>query len=830
MAAKCYLFLFFLWLGNSLLFAQQKTDTVQNNAVADTVKPTFMQRMNRFANESKKKGADDRVNDKAAIIQENLLETIQKTSQRAKLYLRHGLDTAGISLDISKTNNWLSVAGDGSFINRDSLLTNRNLATTYHLLLVLYNRMIGHKAMLDAYQHNLLSYRLQIDSLSSDSSLLTFPDDSVQVTRYFQKLVVLAREIAPIDSSIQKSILDIRTLQTQVNLLVYTIESNIDEIDVFQRNIARTVFDRELPDIWQSGDYGRTFTKTISYSKAKSTLALRFYIEDNPGKIILMFLLIIAATIYLLSLKNIYRQNGLLEKDSNTQLVFRYPVLSSLLIVVNLFQFLFYDPPFLFSSFIWAGSTLILAFIFKGFIARYWLQFWLCMFVLFCLATIDNSILQASKTERWCMLGLALASVAVSLVSFTRKHRLQLKESWILYSIALLAILELASVIANCFGRYNLAKTLLVSGYCNVIIAILFLWIVRLIDGALALAFTVYSTQDRRLFYINFSRVGSRAHPLFYFFMIIGWLLLFGKNFYTFRLIAEPIRTFLSDERTVGDYTFSINSLLLFLLIISISVIVSRIVSYFATDKHLSTPSLAAKQEKGKLGSWLLLIRIAIITLGVLFAFAAAGIPLDKIAIILGALGVGIGFGLQTLVNNLVSGLIIAFEKPVNVGDVVEIDKQSGTIKSIGFRSSVISTSDGADMVMPNGDLLNSHLINWTLGGGRRQMNITVGIAYDTELNKVSNILNELFNADSRILKYPSPAVLFQEFGDSSINVKLLFWVKNMTEGFTTKSDLIVAIHEAFKQNNITIPFPQQDIHFYSADILEKNKDVNHNK
>ena len=97
-------------------------------------------------------------------------------------------------------------------------------------------------------------------------------------------------------------------------------------------------------------------------------------------------------------------------------------------------------------------------------------------------------------------------------------------------------------------------------------------------------------------------------------------------------------------------------------------------------------------------------------------AFSAVGIPLQQITIVIGALGVGIGFGLQTLVNNLVSGLIIAFEKPVNVDDQIEIGGQSGKVKSIGFRSSVIATADGADLIMANGDLLNSPVINWTLG------------------------------------------------------------------------------------------------------------------
>lgn len=404
------------------------------------------------------------------------------------------------------------------------------------------------------------------------------------------------------------------------------------------------------------------------------------------------------------------------------------------------------------------------------------------------------------------MFALSGAGILVAFkVLKQRKQWQQLREQWIIYFIGFLLILELASITANCLGRYNLSKTLLTSGFFNVVIAIMFLWTVRLINEGLELAFNIYSTQDRKLFYLNFQRIGNKAPKLFYLFLIVGWFILFGRNFYAFNLITGPVVKLLSEERSVGEYTFTINTLLLFGLIMGLSVVISRIVSYFAADRHLSSDH-PGKNEGTGLGSWLLLIRISIITLGLLLSFAAAGIPMDKLAIILGALGVGIGFGLQTLVHNLVSGLIIAFEKPVNVGDIVEIDKQSGVMKSIGFRSSVISTWDGANMVMPNGDLLNSHLINWTLGGNRRRMQMTVNVPLDADLEKVQILLLQVLDLDERISKQKKPMVLFDEFANSSINVIIMYWLNDYRDGVTTKSDLIIAIQKLFKQNGITIP------------------------
>jgi small-conductance mechanosensitive channel len=215
-------------------------------------------------------------------------------------------------------------------------------------------------------------------------------------------------------------------------------------------------------------------------------------------------------------------------------------------------------------------------------------------------------------------------------------------------------------------------------------------------------------------------------------------------------------------------------------------------------------------------GSQLLIIRVAIITVGVLLAFSVLGIPMDRLTIILSALSVGIGFGLQNLVNNLVSGLIISVERPVNIGDFVEIGGQSGTVKSIGFRSSIISTGTGADVVIPNGAMLSQNLVNWTRENTSRSVDIPVGVAYGTDLEQAIKILEELPTKDERILPIPKPSVIIKQFNSSSIDMQLSFWVKNIAEVSAVKSNIILAIDRAFKNNSIKIPFPQQELHISS--------------
>ncbi len=493
------------------------------------------------------------------------------------------------------------------------------------------------------------------------------------------------------------------------------------------------------------------------------------------------------------------------------QLVFRYPILASIVIVLSIFQFMFPAPPFIFSCLLWFTAAICLGIIFKDFISNFWMAFWLTTLSCTAMACAGNLILQPSQAERWLMLILAVAAVVFGLLFLIKGKKQPLRESMIVYFIWILVITETIAAITNIFGRYNLSKALFVSGYLNVLAGILFLWTARFINETLRHAYQVYNAPQKRSFYLNFSKVGNGAPAWLYALFVTGWLIVVGRNFYFFKKITGPFTRFFADERTIGNFTFSITDILLFFLILTVSVLASKIISFFASEPGTVAHS-GDKERKPGLGSWLLLVRVTIILSGLLLALAASGFPMDKITIILGALGVGIGLGLQTIVNNLVSGILIAFEKPVNVGDVIEFGGQQGTMKSIGFRSSVITTLDGADMIVPNGDLLNAHLINWSLGGNKRRFEIIIGVAYQTDLVAAQQLLEDTIRNDSRILPYPSAQVVFHEFAESAVNLKVLYWVRSLKEGLSLKSDLIIAIEKTLKENNIRIPYPQQDI------------------
>lgn len=225
------------------------------------------------------------------------------------------------------------------------------------------------------------------------------------------------------------------------------------------------------------------------------------------------------------------------------------------------------------------------------------------------------------------------------------------------------------------------------------------------------------------------------------------------------------------------------------------------------------------QMESGVRYAILALMRYFFLCLGLYLAFVTAGFNLTTLTVILGALGVGIGFGLQNIVQNFTSGLIILFERPIKVGDYVDLGDLSGVIQHISIRSTTIRTNDNVSVIVPNLEFVSSRVVNWSHGSPEVRVRIPVGVAYGSDLDLVKTALLEVAGEDDGVLKDPPPTVFFREFGDSSLNFELGVW--RMTEGIRPVrliSDLNFAIDKKFRHYGITIPFPQRDVHVIKTD------------
>ncbi|HLK28564.1 MAG TPA: mechanosensitive ion channel domain-containing protein, partial [Puia sp.] len=183
----------------------------------------------------------------------------------------------------------------------------------------------------------------------------------------------------------------------------------------------------------------------------------------------------------------------------------------------------------------------------------------------------------------------------------------------------------------------------------------------------------------------------------------------------------------------------------------------------------------------------------------------ASGIPLDKVTIIIGALGVGIGLGLQNIVNNLVSGVILAIERPIQVGDIIDIGGNTGRVKEIGIRSSRIVTPDGAEVIIPNGDMLSQKLTNWTLNNTHMRVELNFKITDNATVPQAKEIITKIFETDEGVMKNPEPQFLIKNMAQSGTDLQIFFWAFDINKGAQLKSDINQKIFEAFGKEKINI-------------------------
>lgn len=284
------------------------------------------------------------------------------------------------------------------------------------------------------------------------------------------------------------------------------------------------------------------------------------------------------------------------------------------------------------------------------------------------------------------------------------------------------------------------------------------------------------------------------------------------NNFGLREIIINWLEETLANKWTVGSFSFSIWSIVLFIISIWLSVIAARFVKFILDGDVLPRFNLA----RGVPAAISTISSYLIIAFGILVAIMGAGIDLNSFTMIAGALSVGIGFGLQDIVKNFISGLIIIFEHPIQIGDAVQIEELSGRVKHIGIRSSTIKTWEGAEVIVPNGNLISNKLVNWTLSDQLRRIDIKIGVAYGTDVQLVMETLLNCANQQEKILTSPPPYVLFEDFADSSLNFELRCWTADFTNWVEIRSDIRVSIDKVFKEKNIDIPFPQRDLNIKS--------------
>jgi small-conductance mechanosensitive channel len=298
---------------------------------------------------------------------------------------------------------------------------------------------------------------------------------------------------------------------------------------------------------------------------------------------------------------------------------------------------------------------------------------------------------------------------------------------------------------------------------------------------------------------------------------ILIWVFVFSNimvDWGLFNLPSEAIQGVLALGFTVGEKKITIGLVLAAVAILYGSFIISWAVQTVFMEEVLRRRQV----ELGVRMSMARLVHYFLILVGFMIALSALGFDLKNVTILGGALGIGIGFGLQTVVSNFVCGLILLFERPLKVGDVIELDGQRGQVKNLGLRATVVLTNDQAEVVVPNTDLISNQVTNWTLADRKMRLTVPVGVAYGSDVALVMKTLAEIAEENSLVLKDPAPQILFAALGASSLDFDFRVWLSDYNDRRRVQSGLLVEIDRRFRELDIEIPFPQSDLHLRSVD------------
>ena len=381
----------------------------------------------------------------------------------------------------------------------------------------------------------------------------------------------------------------------------------------------------------------------------------------------------------------------------------------------------------------------------------------------------------------------------------------------------------LLAFLANVYGCFDLSTVLAQGAIYSFYLAVVLTMVVQLarhvaavfLKGTSAqLSYTVRGRSDTILLWLG---RGLKVTA------ILVWLKTALGIFTIAARINRPLEVFLKAPIVVGRTQFSPEDVLYFVLTLAFGFALAQFIGFLLREEILSRMDL----RRGMPEAISTVSRYGLYVAVFLLAFFAAGFPMDRFTLLTGAFGVGIGFGLQNVVNNFVSGLILLFERPVNPGDTVEVGGLTGKVLHIGIRACTVLTVQGAEVIVPNSALVSNNVVNWTLSDPRRRVELPIGVAYGTDPSRVMRLLETTAGSVPGVLPDPRPLALFLGFGDSALQFELRFWAPAWETYLVLTSQVAVAVNDALKAEGIEIPFPQRAVHLLNANtempILENS-------
>ena len=647
-------------------------------------------------------------------------------------------------------------------------------------------------------------FKQQILDLRKDTVIRHIFRDSLLRASFRPELLQLRTKWKKTDSLVKylSRLIDNTQAHTSNNIIT------TDELEIQSENLMAAtgsrIFKKEKKYLWQSENKKPypSLTEQFKKSVTSEKKITRYYFSHSHNQ---LFFLLLTGLVFFFWIFYNFKSLKKLNKTATLQsFEFKYingfPVFATLVFMLCLAPLYDLDAPFIFIATVGFLLMLSLTFSFWKRLPRKVFYPWGVFVLLYLLQIFSRYLGLPFYMNRWLLLILNSLSVLLGLYAAQRYIKQYRQHRFLTLTAGLYILFNFLAVVCNLFGRVTLMQILGSTGTYAFIQTAGLLVFIPLVTEAFLLQ--IQSSRIRKEYPDDFNHAEIRRgiSRLVVFWAFVIWLIVFATNLNIYNSVFEGITKILSATRRIGSFSFTIGGILLFLVIMWAANFLQKYIAYFFGD----IGDDAIFNNKGQ-RSRLMITRLVLLVAGFFLAVSASGLAIDRVTVILGALSVGIGLGLQSIVNNFVSGIILIFDRTLRIGDTVEIGDKKGRVKEITMRSSTLLTAEGAEVIIPNGDILSHNFVNWSLSDNHIRVELTFNVDKLIDPDDMSATIMEIIKSSPDVLAQKEPEVFINTITSQSTQLKIYFWCKEVTKKETARSEVYSAIYRHLLEKGIKI-------------------------
>ncbi len=723
--------------------------------------------------------------------------------------LSFGIDTAYKHEQLVRINKDLDLI-ENDFNAHGAVMRIRSLDDVKAKLLQIKNDVEKWRNAVRKQNDLLASNYYTIEQLKQDSMWQLMKSDSTLWAIYELEFSNLQQNVQRVEKQYQEILRKSVSAENNINSVNFRINNLMLLVDkeLAQRNSA--IFKQTHPAFWNltSTTYKEGIGDVFMNTLKQNLDSLKFYGKNAYIRVILFRIILLLIT--LLPIWYFKRHKKEFSKDNPDQpyrFVHKYTGASTSSFVLVMAPIIFVNSPHIFTEVILVTLSITTTLIFlkeQPTLKRSWFY---ALLVVYIILKAMNLMVTVTFFGR-IVWSLSILGLLPLFYVYKSINQTTLANKWLFRLILIITfILYIAGWILNFTGHYPLGRILLLAGLEQFFLAIiLYVAIYSLIDFFAILA-NIYNRRNTGTT-IRVDIIYNKLLNLVRLLALIFWFNQFLHNINAMEFLKHNFFNLLNHKISVAGYTYAPGSILIFFITLFITFYISSMLDGLFLDEKRSEES----GDKTSLASIVIILRLFIIAAGFLLGMLIAGIPMDNLNLFVGALGVGIGFGMQSFFANLISGIIIAFEKPVYVGDIVELeDGTRGRVTDIGLRSTTVDTADGAEYIIPNNDMIGKVLKNWTLTSKLFKLQINFNVDHENDPETILRIARESALKIKEIMPKPAPGVQFLNIKPNGLEFQLSCWVKSIGESKKVKSSLLTTLHKDLLDAGVKYPKPSRD-------------------